>query len=173
VRSHAPRVAYRVGIGGCAFGRGVTGRPWIETYIIRANIPDFLSIRGAIRVAFFSAYQTGRAMPYRIKSARPQNRDQGSARAQLHAQAVRLISRLYACNSPRSPPGWCRVVRNVRARVQHAPRIHREAVVFRGPPDMSGPVLSTSMCAAKAYETRAALTELSDIVENVTPRIGK
>jgi hypothetical protein len=29
------------------------GSPWIETYIIRANIPDFLSIRGHSELHFF------------------------------------------------------------------------------------------------------------------------
>lgn len=59
-----------------------------------------------------------------------------------------------SCSSPCSPLGWCRVVRNVRARWQHAARIPREGVVFRGPPDMSGP------CSAR-YARREGLRDPS------------
>lgn len=38
---------------------------------------------------------------------------------------------------------------------EHAPRIRREAIVFRGPPDKDGPMVSTRLCAAKAVQTRA------------------
>ena len=52
------------------------------------------------------------------------------------------------------------MVRDVRARLQHAPRIRREAIVFRGPPDRSGPMLSTLLYSAKAYETRTTQSVL-------------
>ena len=56
----------------------------------------------------------------------------------------------------RASPSLSRVVRNVRARVQHAPRIPREGVVFRGPPDRADPC-SHVMCIAKAYETQTTI----------------
>ena len=60
------------------------------------------------------------------------------------------------------------MVRDVRARLQHVPRIRREAIVFRGPPDRSGPMLSTLLCSAKAYETRTTQSVLPATSQNVT-----
>jgi hypothetical protein len=52
------------------------------------------------------------------------------------------------CGSlPPSLPGWCRVVRNVRARGSTPPVFPTRGVVFREPPDDGGPVLGTH-CAS-------------------------
>lgn len=40
------------------------------------------------------------------------------------------------------------MVRDVRARLQHVPRIRREAIVFRGPPDRTDPC-SAHHCASR------------------------
>ena len=48
-----------------------------------------------------------------------------------------------------------RVVRNVRARGSTPPVFPTRGILFREPPDKSGPMLGTSQCTAKAYETRA------------------
>lgn len=51
-------------------------------------------------------------------------------------------------------PGWCRVVRNVRARGSTPPVFPTRGILFREPPDKGGSVLGTSTCITEAYETR-------------------
>ena len=67
-------------------------------------------------------------------------------------------------------PGWRRVVRNVRARVQHAPRIHREAIVFRGPPDRADPCSALEV-RRKGLRDPSGDQKLGQISEIVTLRL--
>jgi hypothetical protein len=50
---------------------------------------------------------------------------------------------------------WSRAVRNVRTRVQHAPRIPPWGVLFHGPPDKRGTRVQRLMRTEQAYETRS------------------